>query len=190
MLGVSSCSKTMSADAYLKYIESPENGYRKVVQVDGWEYTFQYKPYEYILCKEFHGLKKSELYKKRMEQLKGTAWFNIYFKRIADTVSPLRYRINSLDEYNQRLTYYLSSAAGKLKLYYGKDTLTTMSYLFETNYNLTPQETMVVGFALPVHDESPQRDMQISYHDVVFNNGIIKSKFEKALLINNPNIID
>ena len=85
--------------------------------------------------------------------------------------------MSGLDEYNSRLSYYLNRAQQDLKLVYGSDTLAPASYLFETNYNLTPQETMVAGFVLPQNDKEIRQPVQLAYYDRMFRNGIIKASW-------------
>ena len=125
---------------------------------------------------------------KRMEELKGTAWFNISFKRADNGTSPMRYNISSIEEYNQRLNYLLNEAKNDLKLVYDTTILTPVSYVFENNYNLTPQETIIVGFYLPHGEERPNKKMQLSYDDRVFKNGIIKATYSQHSLQNIPGL--
>jgi hypothetical protein len=100
------------------------------------------------------------------------------------------YGITSLDEYNLRLDYFLNRAKDDIKLLYGSDTLHPSSYLFENNYNLTPQETIVVGFNLPGNDPFPIKDMQISYCDRIYKNGIIKTTYRSEILKQIPTVIN
>jgi len=189
LMSVSACRQQLKTDAYINYVKGNDNGLKRSIEVDGWQYSFQYKPYDYIVLMESRGDLKSFDVKKRLAELKGTAWFNISFKRTDGTVTPLKFNVSTLDEYNERLDYYLNEAAKDIKLAYGADTLLPVSYLFENNYNLTPQETMIVGFYLPKTDDHPQRDMQLSYNDHMFKNGIIKATYSKAVLNNIPNLV-
>ena len=124
-----------------------------------------------------------------MESLKGTAWFNISIKRADGSITPLKYGIANLDEYNQRLNYFLNNAKDDIRLIYDADTLRPSAYLFENNYNLTPQETMVVGFTLPVSEDRPEKAMQLSFTDQVYKNGIIKVMYSREVLNKIPGAI-
>ena len=98
--------------------------------------------------------------------------------------------MSSLDEYNQRLNYFLDEAKNNIWLIYDHhDTLKPASYLFETNFNLTPQETIVVGFYLPHNDGVPNSEMQLSYRDQIFKNGIIKVLYKSNVIRNIPQIV-
>jgi len=190
VLYTSSCSqKNLGTNAYLKYVQDIDNGLKKVIRTGEWEYTMQYKPYDYIICQECRNACTEDIRKERMKTLLGTAWFNISFKRANADVSPLKYQVSSPEEYNNRLDYFLNHTAKDIQLIYGGDTLRPSSYLFETNYNLTPQETIVVGFLLPGEKGQTDNDMQLTYTDRVFKNGIIKATYSSETLHKIPKLI-
>lgn len=175
-----SCRRVLDKQEYVRYIKDEQNGLSKQISVGEWVYMFQYKPIEYILLLE-NNEKASAEENKRREMLNGSVWFNISFKRASNDVSPLRYGIGSPDEYEQRLMYFLNNAHKEIKLIYGSgDTLSQIGYLFENNFNLTPHETMVVGFDLPGDQQYPTEDMQLCFNDRTFNNGILKVVYKKA----------
>jgi hypothetical protein len=184
------CRQKLAPAAYMQYVQDVKNGMRKTVKVAGWEYSVQYRPADLIMLIESKGVYNSSYAVKRMAQLKGTAWFNISFRLADGKVSPLRYDLSSRQEYDERLNYFLNEAGRCIKLVCcGKDTLRPMSYLFENNYNLTPQETMIVGFQLPSGTSAAEDDMQLCYEDHVFRNGTIKALFRKEDLQNIPKLI-
>ncbi len=176
LLSITACKRHLNGPNYIKYITDEKNGLNKMVQIGDWEFEMLYKPSDYIMYMESKGDKQYD-WNTRSKNLTGTVWFNISFKRKSADVSPLKYNVSSLEEYNMRLNYFLNYAPKDIALLYGKDTIKPMSYLFETNYNLTPQETMVVGFDLPGRPEAPQKDMQLVYYDQVFKNGFIKATY-------------
>lgn len=184
-----SCRKYMHAEEYIRFVANKANGLKKVAAVDGWEFCMQYRPYDYILLMENKGKAEGSKYDKRVAELQGTAWFNISIKRVDNSISPLRYGVATIEEYNYRLNYYLNEAAEDIRLVYDKDTLWPMSYLFENNYNLSPQETMVVGFSLPKGEKYPQKDMRLSFVDRVFKNGIINAEYSGKTLKNIPTLV-
>jgi hypothetical protein len=179
----------MKAADYIRYINNKENGFKKILQIEGWNFCMQYRPYDYIMLMENKGQLNGYDLEKRKSELNGTAWFNISIKRIDNSITPLRYGISSIEEYNTRLNYYLNEAEKDITLIYGSDTLRPVSYLFENNYNLSPQETMVVGFYLPKGENDPRKNMQLSFIDRVFKNGIIKAEFSEDVLKNIPNLV-
>ncbi|MCW3123055.1 MAG: hypothetical protein JWQ38_2547 [Flavipsychrobacter sp.] len=174
-----SCRNKMHATDYVTYINNKEHGLKKISVIDGFEFDFQYKPYDYIILMEQKGSINSTDFIRRKSELAGTAWFTITIKRTDNSVSPMRYGITSIDDYNVRLNYFLNKASKDIKLVYDKISLQPVSYLFENNFNLTPQETIVIGFYLPKGANSPQKSMQLSFNDKIFKTGIINAEFSK-----------
>jgi len=167
--------------------------FRKVVLADSLEYTILYKPIVQLLEQEGLTDMSDSIASRRFSDLTGTAWFNIYIKQVNGSNSPLRYRLASYDEYQSRYNYFMSAAASDITLKYGDKILSPVSYTFETTYNLTPQEVMVIGFELPGADTFPVETMQLSYFDRIFGNGIIKATYDATALraysgINNDKI--
>jgi len=184
-----SCRRELKAADYVRYITNTDNGCKKTMQAAGWEFCMQYRPYEYVMLNENRGNPKGYPFAARKAQLQGTAWFTISMKRTDNSPSPLRYQAASLDEYNERLNYYLNDAGKDIKLVYDSDTLWPMSYVFENNYNLSPQQTMIVGFRLPKNEDKPTRNMQLSFVDRVFKNGIVNATYPKDVIERIPNLI-
>lgn len=176
--GLSSCSNSMSPAGYLKYVSDEDHHLKREVTVGPWEYEIQYKPSAYIIYSENRTGVSSDAYKKREETLKRTAWFNITFRKSHSAETPLKSDISGLEEYNSRLSYFSYEARKDIRLLYKGVEIEPMSYHFETNYGLTPQETIVVGFLLP--DERPEHELQLSLNDRVFGNGIIKATIDPA----------
>lgn len=176
-VAIASCKRSVDAAAYVKYVTDKRNGITKITEIDGFEYRMQYRTHDQIILSENKGDKNSNNIEKRKESLKGTVWFNISLKRTDNAISILRYGISNIDQYNARLNYYLNYASSDIKLLYGEDTLHPTGYVFENNYNLAPQETIVVSFTLPPGNNYPQKNMRLSMVDGVFNNGIINASF-------------
>ncbi len=184
-LVMSSCKKQLDTASYMSYIQNPENGLRKKVALGQMTYTFQYKPSAYIGIQEQLG---GKVFDERLKGLKGTVWFNISFVAGDGSSSPLRFKATA-EEYEARYNYFLTMASKDIKVLYGeKDTLQQLAYLFENNYNLTPHETMVIGYRLPEGVDSPEKEIQISYYDQVFKNGIVKVKYSASTLKNIPEL--
>lgn len=168
---LASCNKSsLDKNEYTNYVEDTGNGLKKELKINGWEYLIQYKPINYLLCKENQSLSSA-----RAKNLQGTLWFTVQFRYTKANVPALKIDVQSLDEYNQRLNYYLNQAQGDIEIEYGGAVLYPISYLFETNYGLTPHETMVVGFALPNEATDIKHDVVFKFHDKIFKNGIIKT---------------
>lgn len=184
-----SCKQRMGADGYAKYVQSVPGGLKKEIGVNGWLYTIQYKPHDYIALQETKGAANAGEAAKIRGRLQGTAWFNISFRRADGSISPLRYMVTDTDGYESRLDYFLNTAKKEVALVYGNDTLPPCSYVFENNFNLAPMETMVVGFLLPGSDKTPSKAMKLVYNDVVFKNGVLEAEYHAKALDNIPELI-
>jgi hypothetical protein len=190
LLSTTGCGKRqLNAADYLHYVQEDKNHLKKEVKMQDMEFDIQYKPYDYIVLLESRNDPAYDR-EKRMKQLAGTAWFNISFHKTNTEISALKEGATSLDDYDQRLNYFLNYASKDIVLVYGGDTLKPVSYLFENNYNVGPVETMVVGFVFPGKDPAPLKDMQISYYDRLFHNGIIKASFSSETLKDIPNLLN
>lgn len=183
-----SCAHQLGKEDYVQFVKDNKNGLNKTIEAGEWVFSMQYKPYDYILLFESNGDMKSDQIKERRSMLKGTAWFNISFGLAGKSISPMRYNLASTEEYNVRLNYFLNEARQNVQLVYGTDTLRPSAYLFENNFNLAPMETMVVGFDLPGESDRPEKDMWLSYNDLLFKNGIIKAKYTTEVLNAIPNL--
>lgn len=191
-VGLTGCKKEqqLSAPDYMSYIENKSNGLKNTVTLKDYEYTFLYKPAEYIAYKELTNANiiDSTTFKKRVRELHKTVWFNIYIKTTEGKDNPLKSGVSGLDEYNARVSYFLSDAANNLTLYYGqKGSMNNVAYHFENNYGLTPMDVIVVGFEIP--DDFASEDIVLEYDDRLFNSGPIKVKVSKKELLDIPQII-
>jgi hypothetical protein len=184
-----SCRSKLTPVDYVRYVNDEKNGLKKVSRIEGWEFCMLYHPADYTILKENSGQNKNYNADKRKEDLQSTALFSISIKRTDNSISPVRYRVSSLEEYNSRLNYYINHAMKDIRLMYGNDTLTPSSYVFENNYNLGPMETMVVGFELPFGKPSPAKNMRLSFLDRVFKNGIINAEFSTDAINSIPSLI-
>jgi hypothetical protein len=183
-----SCQKKElhSRNEYVLWVENKENGLRKEVTSGDFTYIFQFKPTDYIICKERRDADTATAH--RMAQLEHTLWFNLYLKPKDSRKNPLKDKVSGLDEYNQRLSYFLSDAARNFSLEYDGKEMEEIGYYFENNYGLTPMDVMVVGFRIP--DPDPQKDFTISYADELFRNGIVKAGFSGKTIKNIPTLKD
>lgn len=176
---------TLAVKEYINYVQDEANGLKRVKELGYLAYSFQYKPLPYMVALE--QLNSQEAIDQRLADLSGGIWFTIQFKNLKENTSPLRYGVASLEEYQSRYNYFLNQASKDIQLYYKGDTLHPMSYVFETNYNLTPVETIIVGFDLPGQEGRPDEEMQLLFFDRIFGNGIIKTSYSAASLHKIPN---
>lgn len=184
---VLSCGTQRVKDSteYIAYLENEKHGLRKNIILDNYKYDIQLRTPEYVvILEQLESIQKTQT---RLNQLQQTIWFSIRISISNYGESPLRYRVNGLEGYNQRLDYYLNEASNDIYLMYGTDTLYLSSYWFENNHNLLPFETIILCFLLP--DKNINKDLLLSFHDRVTNHGIIKAKFFNKHIQHIPLII-
>ena len=187
--GCISCQKpeSLKGKEYLAYIEDKDNGLKKKVRAGDLNFTFQYKPAEYVFLKEYGGEAKNEkLLFERQRGLSNTVWFNVSISGLKTKTDPLRTGVADLNEYNARNDYFLMNAMKDFKLIYGNVEMVTAGYHFENNYGLTPMDVMIIGFAIP--DSVPVHEMTLVYNEQVFNNGLIKANFSEDDLLSIPKL--
>jgi len=187
MLLASCGRKTMNAAELVAYLNRANNGLVKEKTIDHIRYKAQLKPADYIIASEFRSREVSpDAYAKRAGQLKETLWFNLAFSAEQPEQSVLRYNVSGLDEYNQRLSYFLSRAMANIRCEAGGQELKLISYHFEPNYNLTPYDCMVVGFEWPGEPGGKDQPILLSYTDELFGNGIVRFSFLSKDLLDAP----
>lgn len=176
MLSLTGCRHKLHSGEYIAYVEDTAKGLRHIVRAGSCEFVFQYRPSNYMLLMENKLNFGDQALKKRKENLDKSIWFSITLKIKDKNVSPLRYNLASKQEYEDRINYYLNMAVKDIALIHdGKDTLRPAGYVFENNYNLIPQETILVGFDKP--SAGKLKNLQLVFYDAIFKNGIVKAKY-------------
>ena len=101
-------------------------------------------------------------------------------------MAPLRLISSNLDEYNSLLNYYLTQNKNNFMLYTPRDTVYPQVYVFENNYNLSPEDVFVVAFHLK--DVQHDQPMVLAYNDEILRAGIGKFSFTPEALEKEPSI--
>jgi len=181
--------KTLEPASYVRFLQEKGNGFRKETTVGDWTYKLQYKPPAYIYLQENGGKAVTEEdFEQRKQTLKGWLFFNLYVShKTTHKMSPLRIISRDMTEYNAYLSYYLSENKMNFKLFTPTDTLSPSVYVFENNYNLSPEDVFVVGFQLS-KDWKPS-DITVSYNDEILKTGIIKFSFAGEELTKEPTVV-
>lgn len=183
-----SCTKSsMNRSDYLEYVQDEKSGLIKQIEIGELSYTIYYRPLELIALQENDTLTEASK-KSRVNELSGTLNFVIKIKVKSGSINPLKYQLKSMQEYNDRNSYYLNEAKQDIHLTYGDILLNPIYYSFETNYGLTPEDAMIVQFKLPNNETTINHDLILTYYDRVFQNGIIKSTTNKNKLLTIPTL--
>lgn len=178
ILITTSCEKhQLDSNEWIKYVENEDNGLKSKIATGEYLYTFQYKPLEYIVLKELNHINNKVKFNKRLSELKKSIWFNVSISSKGSEINPLKENSNSTDDYNKTLSYFNNSAMKNFTLTYGNQEMNQIGYYFENTYGLTPNDVMIIGFNIP--DSIPKQDIQLSYDDKIYQNGLLKIKITK-----------
>lgn len=180
---LTACSGSIKDQEFADHAKSTKSGLQKTREIGALSYRFQYLPAKLLIIQEH--LQDAAVIENRKRQLQGTVWFKIAIGVKDARINPLKYQVNDIEIYNDRVDYFLNHAAQDIEIGYGTKTLKPMSYLFENNYGLTEEDVMLVGFDLG-NEQDLEEDIRLSFRDNVFRNGIIIAHFSKKD-INNIN---
>lgn len=172
-----SCSSELTKNEYVNWIESPENGIKKVRTLDGFKYAIQYKPIEYIILK------------KNKDAVKTSDYEDLHYidLELSHTDFPefMKLGLEEKEDYYHRLKYYSFDIQNDLKLIDGKDTMRCVFSHFERTYGILPYIKIVTAFE---KSKNQGGDKTFSYDDKIFNKGIINIKIKDQALKNIPEI--
>ncbi len=185
--------KKLSAGEYVQWIENPKNQLKKAKEIGEYAYTVFYKPAEYISLREAVNKGEQEniqAISKRAEEIKNFYQFNFDITSADGTTSVLRQNIASEAEFGARINYFVSHAQQDFKLVQGADTIPCISYHFERTYNITPKNTILLGFEKPKKEakDNSQESIQLIFTNRLFNSGDIKFQFSEKTLNTIPRL--
>jgi hypothetical protein len=170
-------------DGYVSYEDYPawvahlNNGLSKTKEISAFKYAIQYKPIEYILSKK----NKDTLVASDFEDLH---YIDLTLSH-ADYPAYLKIDLVAKNDYYARLKYFSFEIQNDLKLIDGADTLKCVFSHFERTYGITPYIKIVTAFE---KNPTSKNDLYFTYHDQLFNNGIIILPVKQKALKNIPKI--
>lgn len=190
LLCLISCRKTYQAGAYVKAVEQKDNGLRQemVIEEKGIRFETQFRPPLYSALKEMgtENFDDEELQKLKKDY-EQTIWFEFKIAAKDNDYDVLKGSLTP-SEYTERLKY-LSGAAKQdfsLRLNEG-DTLPCAFYHFERTYNMTPYNTLLLGFDRALADKSGlalKKDIELIYNDKLFEAGRISFSIDHSQIKN------
>ncbi len=166
----------VSKQQYILYLENPNNNLRKKAIVADIEYTIQLKTQEYIKIKENNESNKSL----NLNAFTGSDeifWFNIFMSSKDGKENILKHNVQSLNEYNERINYFMLNAEKSIKLKIKNKECEKIGYYFQNNYGIVNYDVMIVGFKIDKNID--YNTMDFEYVDLLFKSGPIKFKFHK-----------
>ncbi|MDI9320440.1 MAG: hypothetical protein QM530_08220 [Phycisphaerales bacterium] len=179
-------SKTLVPERYVQFLENAENKFVSK-QVFGFkEYSIQLANPEYMVCKEVENIDSVSLLTKRIKELKGHIFFLIKIgtteksrkEQGGNRVSEQQLNVNDM------VAYYDQQAIVDIKLLFGTKELSPVTYVFENNYDLSPYNTIVVGFEIGEQYEN----MKLNFNDRYTNTPAIRASFSKEQMTTLPKL--
>lgn len=172
-----SCSSSVTKKEYIEWVENPLNGLNNNKTLGDFSYTIQYKPLEYIVIK-----KNNELNEKKDFQNLHYIDLTLSNKMYSEY---LKIGLEQKEDYYHRLKYFSFGIENDVKLIDGKDSLRCVFSHYERTYGITPYIKIVMAFE---KKEESKENLFFTYHDQLFNNGIISIPIKRDELNNIPKI--
>lgn len=134
----------------------------------------------------FHFLKRSELTGQELLEAQQEYATNSSFllelgvKHYHDEM--LKYKIQSADDYYQRIEYYSFKAASDILLMTEDDTINCGHYHFERSYGLAPKIRLNLQFPFPEEKLTAKKQVVIQVYDRIYQQGLVNFKIDTDLL--------
>lgn len=130
---------SMSPAAWIKWAEKKENGLKQTMEINGIRYMVMYKPVQYLQAKALMSGITAKTDTTLLE-------FNIRMEPVDGKTNVLAVGTESKDQAMARVEYYNAEIGNDIKLVIGKDTLYPGNLIYERYYNISPAQTIIVGF--------------------------------------------
>ena len=183
---LSSCSSMLEPQEYLRWVESEDNGMFGIKTIENMEYRIHYKPHDYIALKSLLDNDISEFDKKK-EELGDLQYFTFQLKTVTGSNSPLKYNLQTENEYYDRIAYLSFGIQKDLKLIENGDTLNCVLAVFERNYNIAPVSTFSLAFETKL-GQHEIHTKEFVFTDKVFKNGPIRIQIKEKDIKNIPEL--
>lgn len=183
----SKSAELMDVRSYVQWVQNEENGFKKEKVIDDFTFAVQFKPFEYIVCLEE---KKDELHdtavKKKILELNAMQYYDLKISLTEGEGELLKHKLNSAQQYNDRVNYFAFGMQKDIQLVEGKDTISCELYHFERSFDASPASVILLGF--PISDKNISDEKTLLVYDRTFNTGLVKFTFNKKDLKNLPKL--
>lgn len=178
-----SCSPP-SPEAYLSFIEQPENGFIQHKQLGELSFSAAYRPPIYVALRERADKTwNPDQFQARLETLSKSQHFRLRISVTNEKHHALGYGLRTSEEVESRRQYLMFQLAPHIQLICRGDTLACKIAHFEQNYGLSPHAD--INLVFPQND--CQDDKQLLIRDIGYQTGILKFTFSQASLQAIPN---
>lgn len=189
MMSLLACNKSKSYPPaqYVAYMQQAEHHYYNKQTIGDKEYTIQLATPELMVCNEIENTDSAKIQmKKRLQELKGHIFFLI---KIGTTEQSRKEKggnrmAEQQQKVNEMVAYYDQQAIRDISLNKGNNTLKPTTYIFENNYDLSPHNTIVVGFDI---GDNPE-ELRLTFNDRFANIPAIRATFSQESLKQLPTL--
>jgi hypothetical protein len=185
-----SCSKkAVDADAYVQYINTPENGLLKKVDAGDFKIEVQLRPAEYMALQEL-GIDMAT--KEKLDSMMNGNNQEFFLLRIGSNGNKQDALINGISteqEYFERIGYLISNIDKDVYLVDGTDTLRCAMHHFERSYHLASYHNVLLVFDGLKQHGGKRQDQFLVYDDKLLGIGKLNIRFDQKSINNIPNIL-
>lgn len=182
--GCNNQDQILTAEQYIMFLESPENGFNRKVISGNTEYHIQLATPEYMALKaatdKANGL-DSAAYRDRLNEMSGHHFFLIRIKQ--EPPPGVAQEMVRKSDAEKMVMYYQQAAAQDIILQSGTSEQFPVTYIFENNYSLVPYNTIVAGF-----EKEGTEGLSLVFNDRYNDNPYIKTEFSQKELAMLPGI--
>lgn len=167
-----SCTEELSPVDYDNWVKSAENGLHKEKRVGDYVFDIQYKTPEFMVLNLLKGKveRKAQL-DSLTNKYKDLHYFNLQIGLKNQSEDLLKYRLQSEQEYNDRLYYFAYNFEKDLKLKVGEQELPCALFVFERSFDLKPSRSFVLAFE---KDSTVNEDITLVIDSPYFNTGKVQ----------------
>lgn len=189
MIMLSSCGKeVLLPEAYMAWVKSEDNGLRVKKEIGGHIFELQYKPtaYEILLHQ-----KPEEVTQHNFEEgqihTEGLQYFMLTIIANDKMELPASQRADET-QFGERVNYMMSEMQYDFALIDGSDTLPCVFYHFERNFNLSPENNILLGFEKNTKAGELICDKTLYYTDHLLDCGPVLIKIKAEDIENIPEL--
>jgi len=179
-------STLASAEEIQSVVLDKHNGFLKERKIGQYIYKTLYKPVDFIISREKTETIDRQSYLEKKNSLDGLYYFDLRIVNTTNTGDLLKSISSDYGDYDLKVKYCAYQMQYDIHLVAGTDTIPCILFHFERTFDVAPVSTFLLGFAKPVSHQYD--DLQLIYHDNLFNNGIIKFHFTREDIENVPNL--
>ncbi len=184
MIAFVSCSpSSLTPEAYMSWVKDPGNGLHLSKALKDYRYELQYRPSEMIVLQEQkETIADKASFDERISEMNDLQYYNL---QLFGPNGKAVISQNNPEAYFGNLEYYSSYAQADISMVQQGDTLPCALFHLERYYDLSPYNTLVLGFP---KTENEHAERTLVFNDRALNMGPVKFNISSSELENIPNL--